>query len=249
MNSMQVWQVLDDELDRWQAHGRTARFWLRDDDAVVPTDLLEQLVGLTGRQTTPLTLAVIPQDTGSALAERIARADHVSVAVHGWSHQNHAGATEKKRELGLHRPRTIVLDQLAKGFDKLAGLYGGRFNAMLVPPWNRVDAELLPELASLGYRSVSVFGAEKPSPITMINTHVDLIDWHGSRGGRDPEVLIAEIVARLRVMFDQGGHMGFLTHHLVHDEAAWSFLASLLEHTNAHPACQWVDATDLYGVA
>jgi peptidoglycan/xylan/chitin deacetylase (PgdA/CDA1 family) len=245
MNSKQPWRLFDDELDRWQANDRTASFWLRDDDAVIPTDLLEQLVGLTARQTVPLTLAVIPQDTGAALAERIASASHVSVAVHGWSHQNHAGKSEKKQELGLHRPKAIVLDELQNGFDKLADLYGQQFNAMLVPPWNRIDADLLPELASLGYRSVSVFGAEKPAPIRKINTHVDLIDWHGSRGGRDPEVLITEIVARLRIMFDQSGHVGFLTHHLVHDQAAWSFLASLFERSNAHPACRWVHAAEL----
>lgn len=245
MNSKQPWRLLKDELDRWQAHGRTARFWLRDDDAVMPTDLLEQLVGLTALQNVPLTLAVIPQDTGAALAKTIAKAGHVSIAVHGWSHQNHAGESEKKQELGLHRPKAIVLDELSKGFGKLAELYGQQFNAMLVPPWNRIDADLLPELASLGYRSVSVFGAEKAAPIRMINTHVDLIDWHGSRGGRDPEALIAEIVARLRVMFDQSGHMGFLTHHLVHDDAAWNFLASLFERSTTHPACQWVDAADL----
>lgn len=245
MSSEQPWRLLDDELDRWQADGRTAIFWLRDDDAVTPTDLLEQLVDLTSRENVPLALAVIPQDTGAALAERIAKAGHVSVAVHGWSHQNHADVSEKKQELGPHRAQAAVLDELSKGFGKLAGLYGQQFNAMLVPPWNRIDADLLPHLASLGYRSVSVFGAEKPAPIRKINTHVDLIDWHGSRGGRDPEALVTEIVARLRVMFDQGGHMGFLTHHLVHDDAAWSFLASLFERSNAHPACQWVRTADL----
>lgn len=245
MNDSKPWQLLNDELDRWHDNGRMAEFWLRDDDAVAPTALLEQLLGLTAAAKVPLTLAVIPQNTAAPLADRIAQAGHVSVAVHGWSHENHAGASEKKQELGPHRPQSTIIDELAQGFDKLTGLYGRQFNAMLVPPWNRIDVELLPRLGSLGYRSVSVFGAETPAPILKINTHVDLIDWHGSRGGREPCLLVREIVTRLRVMFDHGGHMGFLTHHLVHDQAAWSFLKVLLERSSAHPACRWVRTTDL----
>lgn len=241
----QPWAHLEDELDHWHRAGQPARFWLRDDDAVVPTAALERLINITAEASVPLTLAVIPLDTGAALATALAQADHVCVAVHGWSHQNHADASEKKRELGLHRPKTVVLDELARGFDKLAGLYGERFNTMLVPPWNRIDDELLPHLGALGYRSVSVFGAEKTAPVRQINTHVDLIDWHGNRGGRDENSLVADIVSRLRVMRETGGHMGFLTHHLVHDQAAWRFLKDLLERSSAHPACQWVQASQL----
>nr|WP_299870548.1 polysaccharide deacetylase family protein [uncultured Hoeflea sp.] len=245
MSGDSVWKPLMDELDRWQACGRVAAFWLRDDDAVVPTRPLERLVAMTARTSTPLTLAVIPKDTDAALSDCLGAARHVTVAVHGWSHTNHAGSSGKKQELGLHRPRQAVLGDLAAGFDKLSGLYGAQFGAMLVPPWNRIDSDLLPDLSGLGYKSVSVFGREKPALIRMINTHVDLIDWHGSRGGRDPSVLVQEIVARLQTMFEDGGHMGFLTHHLVHDEPAWRFLDALLDKTSQHRGCRWMAAGDL----
>lgn len=245
MRDEQHWRLLETELDRWQSSGRTARFWLRDDDAVAPTEALEKLIGLTGDAAVPLMLAVIPELTGAPLAEHLAASGHVTVAVHGWSHQNHAGPSDKKQELGSHRAQSLVLDELARGFDKLSGLYGPQFTAMLVPPWNRIDASLLPHLAVLGFTSVSVFGKEKPALISMINTHVDLMDWHGSRGGRERGQLIAEIVARLQVMFDHGGHMGFLTHHLVHDEAAWQFIDSLMARSSAHPACRWVAPSEL----
>ena len=85
MSDDQTFAALRHELDRWQSAGRTARFWLRDDDAVEVTDALEQLLDATRRASVPLTLAVIPAFTVEALATRLAPEDHVLVAVHGWS--------------------------------------------------------------------------------------------------------------------------------------------------------------------
>ncbi len=36
-----------------------------------------------------------------------------------------------------------------------------------------------------------------------------------------------------------------LGHHLVHDAAAWDFLAELFEATAGHPAVEWVSAATL----
>ncbi|MGO7418364.1 polysaccharide deacetylase, partial [Rhizobium ruizarguesonis] len=44
MTDMMAWDPLRRELDLWQAAGRVARFWLRDDDAVEPTLALEMLI-------------------------------------------------------------------------------------------------------------------------------------------------------------------------------------------------------------
>lgn len=97
------WKTLEAELDRWRQAGRTARFWLRDDDAVEPTPALDRLVALSGQHRVPMTLAVIPEHTGEALAQRLTVHRDIDVAVHGWSHVNFAGAGEKKQELGPHR--------------------------------------------------------------------------------------------------------------------------------------------------
>ncbi len=51
-------------LDRLQAQGKIAHFWLRDDDAVEPTSALDRVLSLTGASAVPLTLAVIPQPAG-----------------------------------------------------------------------------------------------------------------------------------------------------------------------------------------
>ena len=196
-----AWQPLADELARWNGAGRAARFWLRDDDAVEPTDALDRLLGLSGAFAVPVTLAVIPALTGDALADRLRTEPHASVAVHGWSHRNHAPEGQKKQELGAHRPRATVLDELARGLPRLARLHGARAVPMLVPPWNRIDAGLIPDLVPLGFEVLSVYGPPRPAPIRMFNSNVDLLDWRGSRGCRDHAELVHDIVAQLGTGF------------------------------------------------
>ncbi|KQS88685.1 MULTISPECIES: polysaccharide deacetylase family protein [unclassified Rhizobium] len=237
-------RLIGEELDRWQETGKTARFWLRDDDAVEPTAALDDFLEIAGAFSVPATLAVIPVHTGDPLVQRLDRERLVSVAVHGWSHRNYAGSDEKKQELGRHRPLADVLAELGAGFEKLAGLHQGRFIPMLVPPWNRIDRTLLPDLPGLGFKALSVYGPEKPAALGMINSHVDVMDWHGTRGGRDPLELASEIVARLQHTFDRGGVTGVLTHHLVHDQAVRDFLTALFKATASHPAARWISGAD-----
>ncbi|MGO4134209.1 polysaccharide deacetylase family protein [Rhizobium brockwellii] len=244
-----AWDPLHRELDRWQAAGRVARFWLRDDDAVEPTPALETLMALTGESEVPLTLAVIPGLTGETLAARLAEETSVAVAVHGWSHTNHGGPQGKKQELGGERPAEAVLGELREGFRLLQRLHSARFLPLLVPPWNRIDAALIPALPALGFAALSVYGrAKQDGPMPRINTHVDIIDWHGTRGGRGEAELVAELVAELRDRFAGSGEpVGVLTHHLVHDAAALDFLSALFAVTGRHPAVRWSAASELLG--
>lgn len=241
------WAPLVDEMDAWARAGRVARFWLRDDDAVEPTEALERLLALSASHAVPVALAVIPAFTGAALAGRLAAAPHAEIAVHGWSHENFTPPGEKKQELGAHRPAEVVLSSLQRGVSNLADLFGSRFVPVLVPPWNRIDPALAPRLGGIGFRALSVFGPERNLGLPSVNTHVDVIDWHGTRGGRDTGVLVGEMVARLKAIESGEGTLGLLTHHLVHDEAVWRFLQELFERTARHPACRWVRLSELVG--
>ncbi|MBL8583754.1 MAG: polysaccharide deacetylase family protein [Rhizobiaceae bacterium] len=240
------WEPLVKELARWEEAGRVAEFWLRDDDAVEPTPALDRLLDLTGRFAVPVCLAVIPAYTGGPLAERLAQAPQASVAVHGWSHANHASPAEKKQELGPHRPPEAVLSELSLGLERLTRLYGGRVDPVLVPPWNRIHRSVAGRLPEAGFAALSVFGPERPGPLPMLNTHVDLIDWHGTRGCRDHSVLAAELAAQIgRAFAGRARFAGLLTHHLVHDTSAWEFLERLAAITSAHPACVWLHTHEL----
>lgn len=245
MTETEIWRPLQAELDRWQQRGERAVFWLRDDDAVEPSVALDHLLDLTGRFAIPVTLAVIPEKTDAPLARCLDQSPQALVAVHGWSHENHAGIGEKKQELGRHRDSDIVLEEIRSGVQRLSRLHGERFVAMLVPPWNRIDAALLPHLGGVGISALSVFGPEQPGSVRSVNTHVDLIDWKSTRGGRSPAVLIGEIVGRLRAIEGADATVGILTHHLVHDENARSFLQRLFDLTCTHPACHWAPVSEI----
>lgn len=235
-------QPLRDEIARRADLGKPLRLWLRDDDAVEPSAALDRLLSLTAAHAVPLLLAVIPAFTGKALADRLEDAGHASVAVHGWAHKTYAPPGEKNQELGHHRPAEQVLAELGEGFRSLAVLHGERFVPMLVPPWNRIAPEIVAGLPGLGFEALSVFGPEKPAPLKMLNTHVDIIDWRGTRGGRTTEAVIADLV---RVSQSWERPIGLLTHHLVHDEAAWDVMASIFEATGQQPDCSWHSAEDL----
>lgn len=243
-----LWAPLLAELDRWAEAGHSARFWLRDDDAIAPGPALETLLDLTACRV-PLTLAVIPRDTGLALAERLAQAPQVSVAVHGYAHVNHAPPGQKKQELGPHRPMQTILTELVDGAAHLRALHPDRFVPLLVPPWNRIAPALVPLLPGAGFAALSVFGPEQPAPTPMVNTDVDPIDWRGTRGCRDPAAIVAEIVARLRRINPATPQaMGLLTHHQDHDAALWSFLEPLFDLTDTHAGCRWVRVNTLMPV-
>jgi hypothetical protein len=235
-------QVLLDELKRRQDVGMPVEFWLRDDDAVEPSAALSRFNTLTETYSIPATLAVIPEQTGEALVESLHHMSHINIAVHGWSHKNHAPETEKKQELGSHRPSEQVLIELAKGFSRLSTLYGGRFVPLLAPPWNRIAHDLVDSLSDIGFAGLSTFGHEKPAAIKMLNTHVDLIDWKGTRGGRASDPLVGEFIENIR---STQKPIGFLTHHLVHDEAAWSFMENLFQATAQHEGCRWVSSPEI----
>lgn len=248
MTPDELWHPLLTELARWDHAGRTASFWLRDDDAVAPAAALDRLLDITRGPAVPLALAVIPAHTGQALAGRLSDEPHASVLVHGWSHDNHAPDGAKKQELGLQRPRDIVLGELTEGLSAISRLHAARALPVLVPPWNRIEPALIADLVPLGFAALSVFGRPKPASIRMLNANVDIMDWHGTRRCRDHGVLVGEIVARLEQARMHGADpVGLLTHHLVHDEMAWSFLENLFEITARHRACRWRSVAEMLG--
>ncbi|MEQ1951957.1 polysaccharide deacetylase family protein [Mesorhizobium sp. CN2-181] len=228
-----TWKPLAEALGRWRDVGRKPSFWLRDDDAIEPTPALDRLVEIARRFEVPLGLAVIPKHARPELARHLEKRQHVTALVHGWSHDNFAPADAKKQELGLQRPADTVLGELAQALRRIEELFRAQSAPLLVPPWNRIDAALIPRLPGVGYRGLSVFGRPKPAPIRIINSTVDIIDWHGTRGCRGHAELVGEIVAQLNAALQDPSHppIGLLTHHLVHDEAAWDFLQRLFEQT------------------
>jgi peptidoglycan/xylan/chitin deacetylase (PgdA/CDA1 family) len=252
-----TWDVLQAELDTWGASGETATFWWRDDDALTHTPALEALLARAGDFQVPLCLAVIPAQADASLAARLDGEPLVSVVQHGYAHRNWAEPDSKKAELAANRPLAAMTADLARGFAGLAEAYGGRSRPILVPPWNRIAAGLLPYLPEIGFRGLSAFGtaflAGLPSGLRQANTHVDPIDWRGTRGfvgeAAALSALLEHLQARRRGAIANSGPTGLLTHHAVEDAMGRQFAERLFAMTSAHPAARWIDVDQVFPAA
>ena len=241
------WSHLVNELDAWHAEGRFALLWWRDDDAAAPSPALDRLAGLARAHGVTAGLAIIPALVQPVLATWLESVP-AEVLQHGWAHRNHAAAGKKKAEFGKGRDEDAVVRELKQGFDTLRSLAGPRFQPVLVPPWNRLDPGLIPDLAHAGFRGLSMYGprsAAEPAPgLGQTNCHVDFVDWRGGRGfvGHDRALaaVVAHLAARRARSLDPTEPTGVLTHHAVHEEATWTFIAGLLERTRHHRAVRWL---------
>ena len=195
----------------------------------------------------PVHLAIIPRDADGELAQYVARHTALVPVVHGWAHLDHAPKDEKKSEFRLHRPMGEIIGDAHLGLQHLRGVFGDRVSPMFVPPWNRIAPEVVQQLPGLGYRFLSTATPRKtakPAPeLEQINTHLDPIDWRGTRGLADPDMLIVKTAQMLRDrregQTDNTEPFGVLTHHLVHDQDIWTFTEILLQKLMAGPSYVW----------
>jgi hypothetical protein len=251
---MASWADLDTELDAWGQAGRKALFWWRDDDAGALTPALERLLALHEASSTPLSLAVIPQEATEALAERLAKLPGVAVLQHGFAHRNHAPAGEKKSEFPKIRPVAESLADLRQGRARLQSLFGRSLRPILVPPWNRIAANLLPQLPRLGLHGFSTYKPREDlwaAPgLMQVNTHLDPADWRQEAKFLGDDACLALALAHLRLArLDPTAPepLGLLTHHARHDEAGWAFIARFIGHVSGHGAALWVDVESAFG--
>lgn len=239
------WTALRDALAACRRDGVDVPVWWRDDDAIAPTPELDQLASLVDEVGLPVHLAIIPAHATHALADRVDGAQLVPL-IHGWAHHDHSTSGEKKNEFLTDRPG--LTGDSARGLDRMTALFGPLLRHMFVPPWNRVQTDLLPALRAQGYSAISTFGPRKRAEaipgLAQINTHIDPIWWKGTRGLVSPEQLVsqaaAHIDARRRGDEDAGEPLGLLTHHLVHTPAIWAFTRGFIHEMLSGGATPWV---------
>ena len=268
-----AWRAFADEVARWQDSGRELEFWWRDDDACRDHPALQRLLELVVAAGVPLGLAVVPGDAEAGLFANFPSS--ITVLQHGCDHRNRAQAGGKKTEFPEDEPVDAALARLGAARRRLQAVTGSRVLPVLVPPWNRIGASLASRLSGAGYAGLSCYGAiagpQVVPGLRQVNTHLDIIDWRGGRvfAGAERVLLQAtrHLAARRQGGVTPGGAAsggvttggvasvaagqaveptGWLTHHLVHDEAAWVFLARLFEVTRDLPGVRWRHAAGLF---
>ena len=242
------WHVVSRELDLRAEAGQQAHLWLRDDDAMAPGPALERLLALCQKHDAPLLLCVIPMRAEESLAHQLANRTGVEIAAHGAWHKNHAPAGRKSEEMAIERGRSVLLTELTQARERLIALFGDSAGRWYVPPWNRISSEVAALLPQIGFAALSTFAelTHGCPALAEHNTHVDLIDWRAGRVGRSADVIAARLAEQLTQARLAGFRpVGVLTHHLDHDDVAWSVLEQLLAVTAAHPATRWIKASQL----
>ncbi|MEH6525757.1 MAG: polysaccharide deacetylase family protein [Sneathiella sp.] len=242
---MTSWEALTAELDLWQAEKRMATFWWRDDDLIAPSAALDRLISLRDHFNIPLALAVIPETVDSSLTDYVT---DCFILQHGFHHHNYADPSAKKSEFSNARPVEEMEADLTNGQNILSQLFGDQFLPFFVPPWNRIDDEVLQQLPKLGYIGLSRYKprlkAVPAAGMVEVNTHVDPIDWRGSRSSLETSqiltMVLEHLIARRTGHADVREPTGLLTHHLVHDEEIWAQIYKVMSFLCNHPSVRWV---------
>lgn len=251
---MEGWAALKDELDAWQNAGKSATLWLRDDDAALIMPGLRQLLALSESLAVPLCLAVVPMTASPALAREVERHPAVAVAMHGYRHHNHEAAGAKKAEFGTVRPLAEMTSELGQGLARMRRIFGKMPRPVLVPPWNRLAADLVAALPAIGFRGLSAFGTRQAAHpavgLTQVNSHVEAIDWKAGGGAAAPRAIVAGLAAHLRARrlrrADEAEATGLLTHHKMMKENDFMALQEILAAVSAHPAARWLTLDEVF---
>ena len=227
---------LNDALAECRAANAMPRLWLRDDDAITPTHALDRLHELSEATGVAVHLAVVPRGATPALGAYVSATPNFIPMVHGFAHQSHAPEDEKKAEFGAHRPLPARMADARAGLARLSSVFGPSLVAAFVPPWNRTAPDMGDALADAGFVMLSTYGpraaAQAAKGLVQINAHVDPIDWRGTRGLVDADLILERLCKTLHGRAngdsDPSEPLGILTHHLVHDAAIWDFCEWLL---------------------
>ncbi len=216
---------LNHELAIWRRAWKAPILWWRDDDCREPTWRLDRLLDVRGGL--PLTLAVIPDGDLAALARRLAAVEGVSIAQHGIDHENKLPDGGPRSEFAADMGQDQINASVTAGHARLAA--AGLTPQVFVPPWNEPSDKLVAAIKASGYDTYSIGIHGKPrDSLEHIGAQVDILRWKGAprfRGRRRIFDALRKQLEDRRKSETFAEPIGLLTHHLVHDEAAWRFLA------------------------
>ena len=240
------------ELAHWRQAGKQVRLWWRDDDAREPTPALDRLLAIAHKHEAPLTLAVVPDLKPQRVAERILSLPHVVIAQHGADHVNRSPPGRDLSEMAPDETIDVISARMAQGAARLRGLPS--IINLYVPPFNNFDDRLTAALRLNGISAISAWGgqAAREGDLKRVDAHFETLRWGGGARFKGAWKLTTQFAKHLRQRRRAGAWdepIGFLTHHLDHDEASWAFLDGFLRRTAKDPVFSLIDIRDVLELA
>ena len=236
------WRSLRTELGRWREAGQRPRLCWRDDDARTATRRLHRLIVQAARAELPLCLAVIPDGLDPDLSVAVQPYEQIAVLQHGLRHVDDTGAPSEFRP---DEPAAQVAARLTQGWSALE--HFPRRLPVYVPPWNALSPNVEAALPLSGHQAVSAWGGlSRPG---RVDVHLDLMRWRGGARFAGSERVLHRLAGLLRSrrrasLWEEP--IGLLTHHLVHDEAAWRFLDQFLLFPPIQDCVDWPAPATLF---
>jgi hypothetical protein len=264
LQGIAAWTEVRRELDRWADNGLTAKFWVRDDDAIQVSADLERLHDFATRRGVQIGLAVIPGKALPDLVEFLADSRREFYPMcHGWQHVNHSRGN-KPAEFGPDRPTARLIMDARSALNAFSGLFRSA-KAIFVPPFNGATAALVRALPNIGYFGVSLMPSRLERTLLQlsfglnwlpvvkipdfsnsprIDVHLDVINWKTMKA-QDAEIIVNQLLQHLRGrrlgLLTADAPIGLLTHHLVHNEGIWSRCEEILDVLQSHDTVKFVD--------
>ncbi len=107
-----------------------------------------------------------------------------------------------------------ICKELARGGARLAALFGKRAVPVMVPPWNRIAQEVIPELVGLGFRGLSTYTARETVTSdrwsVSCNTRLNVLRCRPKQGFLGEEEALKLLIGHLRVRRSFAGWPGVL---------------------------------------
>jgi hypothetical protein len=218
---------------------------------------LRRLASLAAEVQIDCLAAAIPALCVDELGQIVDRLSRITIAQHGFRHQNHEPEGAAKSEFGPARSAEEVYHEISDGFTRLQELFGPRFAPVFVGPWNRCAPVHAGALVDIGLRGWSGFASDPRRPthpqLRGVDVHVDVLEWSDSPKIQPLELIcakladaVAAVERRPRGAQSLEVPIGILTHHRVFDEAAWSVLMRLIELISDASGGAWSSPLDLF---